>query len=108
MKGLLTLDRRLMSHVHVHLYTWFRFPESRHRFKYSFVLPPPFEISPCSARQSPPPPGGRLSPSDGLGSLKWIMRVLNSQGSRLWWLHHPSCFTCVLFASINGGYHSIP
>ena len=24
------------------------------------------------------------------GSLKWIMRVLNSQGSRLWWLPHPS------------------
>ena len=23
-------------------------------------------------------------------SLKWIMRVLNSQGSRLWWLHDPS------------------
>ena len=25
-----------------------------------------------------------------LGSFKWIMRVLNSQGSRLWRLHHPS------------------
>ena len=25
-----------------------------------------------------------------VGSLKWTMRVLNSQGSRLWWLHHPS------------------
>ena len=25
-----------------------------------------------------------------VGSLKWIMRVLDSQGSRLWWLHHPS------------------
>ena len=25
-----------------------------------------------------------------VGSLKWIMRVLNSQGQRLWWLHHPS------------------
>ena len=27
---------------------------------------------------------------DLVGSLKWIMTVLNSQGSRLWWLHHPS------------------
>ena len=42
------------------------------------------------------------------GALKWIMRVLNSQGSRLWWLHHPSRFTCVLFACISGGYHSLP
>ena len=24
-----------------------------------------------------------------VGPLKWIMRVLNSQGSRLWRLHHP-------------------
>ena len=36
-----------------------------------------------------------------VGSLKWIMRVLNSQGSRLWGLHHPSlqsrrtCRACV-------------
>ena len=41
------------------------------------------------------------------GSLKWIMRVLNSEGSRLWWLHHPSRFTRVLFACISGGYHSL-
>ena len=27
---------------------------------------------------------------------------------RLWWLHHPSRFTCVLFACISGGYHSLP
>ena len=37
---------------------------------------------------------GRSSATFGtyalVGSLKWIMRVLNSQGSRLWWLHHPS------------------
>ena len=25
-----------------------------------------------------------------VGSLKWIMRALNSQGSRPWQLHHPS------------------
>ena len=43
-----------------------------------------------------------------VGSLKWIVRVLNSQGSRLWWLHHPSRFTCVLFAYISGGCHSLP
>ena len=43
-----------------------------------------------------------------MGSHKWIMRVLNSQGSWLWWLHHPSRFTCVLFACISGGYHSLP
>ena len=43
-----------------------------------------------------------------VGSLKVIMRVLNSQGSRLWWLHHPSRFTCVLFACISGGYHRLP
>ena len=41
-------------------------------------------------------------------SLKWIMRVLNSQGSRLWWLHHPSRFTCVLFACISGGSLKYP
>ena len=37
---------------------------------------------------------GRSSATFGtyalVGSLQWIMRVLNSQGSRLWWLHHPS------------------
>ena len=31
-----------------------------------------------------------------VGPLKWIMRVLNSSGLRVWWLHHPSRFTCVL------------
>ena len=42
-----------------------------------------------------------------VGSLKGIMRVLKSQGSMLWWLHHPSRFTCVLVACISGGYHSL-
>ena len=53
---------------------------------------------------------GRSSATFGtyalVGSLKWIMRALNSQGSRLWLLHHPSCFTCALFACISGGYHN--
>jgi hypothetical protein len=31
-----------------------------------------------------------FGPDSLVGSPKWIMRVLNSQGSRLWWLHHPS------------------
>ena len=43
-----------------------------------------------------------------VGSLKWIMRVLNSQGSRVWWLHHPSSFARVLFLCISRGYHSLP
>ena len=43
-----------------------------------------------------------------VGSLKWIMRVLNSQGSRMWWLHHPSSFARVLFLCISRGYHSLP
>ena len=61
-----------------------------------------------------------------VGSVKWIMRALNSQGLRLWWLHHSCCmnhigrasmqkshqckrrFTCVLFACIGGGYHILP
>ena len=38
-----------------------------------------------------------------VGSLQWIMRVLNSQGSRLWWLHHPSSFARVVFLCISGG-----
>ena len=37
---------------------------------------------------------GRSSATFGtyavVGSLQWIMRVLNSQGLRLWWMHHPS------------------
>ena len=67
---------------------------------------------------------GRSSATFGtyalVGSLKWIMRVLNSQGSRLWWLHHPSLQCCPtlppwlrnpkhwLFACISGGYHNLP
>ena len=67
---------------------------------------------------------GRSSATFGtytlVGSLKWIMRVLNPQGSRLWWLHHPSLQRCRtlspwlrnpkrwLFACISGGYHSLP
>ena len=41
------------------------------------------------------------------GSLKRIMRELNSQGSRLWSLHHPRLHSCrtlppLLFASVEG------
>ena len=43
-----------------------------------------------------------------VGSLTGIMRVLNPQGLRLWWLHHASRLTCVMFVCISGGYHSLP
>ena len=48
-----------------------------------------------------------------VGSLKWIMRALNSQGLRLWWLHHSCCMNHIVNAKVASlvfcvAYHSLP